>query len=206
MITPKPHARFNSPIDDNIDGVQIDHNKLLADLVHCNHPLIDIATTHKLKLAQLIAWIAQPAVRALLDAADEAANRIAAHKAAQGATAAVQTLLGQAVGLCESTREQGLANSGARAILRFTTKPAQARKRPAALKSAAGAPPQATPNSPAPLAPSLRFPVYPFSSEPSSPMNSADSVGPIGPISPGPLVNGHDQSHSPFNRAPAAPP
>src|ERR1043165_808256 len=130
MITPKPHARFNSPIDDNIDGVQIDHNKLLADLVHCNHPLIDIATTHKLKLAQLIAWIAQPAVRTLLDAADEAASRIAAHKAAQGATAAVQTLLGQATGLCETTREQDIAGRGARAILRLAPRPGNDPKPP----------------------------------------------------------------------------
>ena len=193
MITTSQHPAFKTPIDNDVDGIQVNHNKLLADLVHSNNPLIDIAADHKLKLNQLIAWMAQPAVRALLDAADEAANRIAAHKAAQGRTAAVQTLLGQATGLCETPREHTLANSAARAVLRAAS-PAPTRKRkPAALLDATASPviPPITqsapihggppPQIPEPNSSTLRFPVFPFRPEPNRPSASIQSTDRMGP-------------------------
>ena len=119
MITTKLHLAFNSPVDNDVDGITVDQGKLLSDLVDCNWPLIRIANDHGLNLAQLIAWASQKPIRDLLDAADEIANRIAAHKAAQGRTGVIQTLIGQATGLCETTREQEIASRAARSVLRY---------------------------------------------------------------------------------------
>lgn len=187
MITTKLHPAFNSPIDDDVDGIRVNHNAILADLIECNFSLAQIARNHGLNLAQLIAWAAQKPVRDLLDAADELAARVATHKAAQGRGAAIQTLLGQARGLCETPREQDLASRAARALLRLGPdrkhrgSSAKRWSRHKAIAEAAGAAPPSAGSAPAHL---LRFPVYPFRPQPNTGSEPIHPTGRFGAASP----------------------
>ena len=123
MITTKLHPAFNSEIDDNVDGIQVDHNRILADLVESNLTLVGIARDHKLNLSQLIAWAAQPAIRALLAAAAELAHCVADLKATQGRAGAVETLIRHTTGLCETPRDRDLASRAARTLVRISQPP-----------------------------------------------------------------------------------
>ena len=138
MITTQLHPALNTPIDDSIDGIQVDHNRIIADLVESNFNLVGIARDHKLKLTQLIAWAAQPAVRALLEAANELARCISDFKALQARAGAIETLVRHATGLWETPRDRDLASRAARTIVRITApaKPARHRNRTASIPDA----------------------------------------------------------------------
>jgi hypothetical protein len=120
MISTTLHPAFNSPIDTSVDGLHIDPDRLLADLVESGLPLTEIARNHGLNLCQLIAWAAQPAVRALFAAADELAHLISNHKAARARPQAIDTLVRHATALGSSPRELDLANRSARTLARMT--------------------------------------------------------------------------------------
>lgn len=77
MINAPIHFAFNSVVG----GVRIDGEGLLADLLE--HGPWRAARRHGLGVEELVVWAAQPGVRALLDAADELADRVARHRAMQ---------------------------------------------------------------------------------------------------------------------------
>src|ERR1043165_810321 len=179
MITTKLHPAFKAPIDNNVDGVEIDQNRLLADLAESNHPLVSIARGHKLRLDQLIAWITQPAIQALLDFADAVADRIAAHKAAQSRPSCIETLTHHTIGLCANAKDHELASRAARTIIQVSNPPkSKSRSKPPKDASRDSKPPVETPIRP----PQLPEPIDPIDPTDASP--STTTPPPLAPSQP----------------------
>ncbi len=126
MLTTTSHPSFQTPIDNQIDGKTVNTDELIIDLLAADRPLLQIAQAHKLTLSQLTVWFAQPAVRALLDALDELANRRAESTAIHARHAAIVVLKEQAVSLCETPRALELAGKAARTLFRHRPTPTTA--------------------------------------------------------------------------------
>ncbi len=184
MLTTHNHPSFQTPIDNQIDGITVNADELIIDLLAADRPLLQIAMTHKLTLSQLTVWYAQPAVRALLDALDELATRRAESTAIHARHAAIVVLKEQAVSLCETPRALELAGKAARTLVRLSKASTPSAPRPP--ETANHAPPVNDPPDPTPRqsperrkqrepvnhAPH-RIPVYPFKPATSQPKNSS---------------------------------
>ncbi len=186
MLTTTSHPSFQTPIDNQIDGITVNADQLIIDLLAADRPLLQIAQTHKLTLSQLTVWYAQPAVRALLDALDELAKRRAESTAIHARHAAIVVLKEQAVSLCETPRALELAGKAARTLVRLSKAPAQTAPRPS--EPANQPPPVNGPPDPTNTARQSperrkqrdpvnhtphRIPVYPFKPAAAQPKNSS---------------------------------
>lgn len=193
MINSTLHPALKTPIDNNVDGKEVNANRLLADLLQCNHSLVEIALEHKLTVIQLVAWADQPGVRSLIDAVDELANRVANHKAAHGRQAAIQLLTGHASGLCETPRDRELASRAARSLVRI--KPIEAKSQAASDSEPSAPLRRRRSRVPVPTSPEtgdrrLCFAVLPF--RPEAP--SSESSPPAPPPRPDTLHHGDFKS------------
>ena len=212
MLTTTLHPAFQTPIETEIDGIKVNTNALLSDLLQSPGALIDIAREHKLTLLQLIVWCDQPAVRNLLDQADALAARIAAHKSAQARPGAIHTLATQTQ-LLETVKDRDTARKSARVLVGLPA-PTHSEPQPIAeihLPRPARIPRKHPANSrraalPVPTDPgldSIRIPVYRFRPA----IGPMSSIGPI-QLTPYELVDTahstpHESSRQPPRSAPS---
>jgi hypothetical protein len=226
MLTTTLHPPFQTTIDNQIDGKTVDPDRLLGDLLQSGQQLLQVAKDHGLSLRQLIVWIKQPGVQALLDEADAAAARIAEHMAAQARPGAVHSLTTQTM-LIESVKDRETAAKACRAILRIPireTEPNEAPlapigqlripKPPRPRVSASPRPPHKHPTNhrrprdllltdPTVHQDSLTIPVYRFRPDSKPPIGPMSPIGPIRPIEPYEILDPGDPRDEP--RPPSEP-